>query len=246
MSLMRAARIVSAGAATLFASCAHMRYQVGPETPKARDDIVYLEDGSTVHGIIVERVAGASLSVRTRDGAVFVLQEAQIRRVDQRSPQGAAAPGMPVVRMPDSALARAWARIDTDRLGGREGRVMGLDAHTLVLRERGRFVTTPIARAEIRQMLVSTSQSRAVGKWAVIDGLGSAVILGLFASGLGADAPTARTIAFVSGALGAGLGAGLGYLVVRHEGWRRLDLGPAINMPPVSTGQGEVGARARP
>lgn len=50
------------------------------DTAKA-EDVVYLKDGSVVHGMIIEEVPGKSVKVQTSDGNIFVYKTAQIEKI---------------------------------------------------------------------------------------------------------------------------------------------------------------------
>jgi hypothetical protein len=228
----------------LLAGCAVIQLGTRPGHPEGKDDIVHLDGGGQVRGIIVERIPGTSLSVRSRDGTLWVLQESQILRVEQRSVAGAAAPGMPVVQMPDTALAGKWVRITARGIGSVEGRVARIDTDRVVVRH-GLITRQDIPRAAITSALISQKQSNQAAAEAATQGLTGAVFFGLFVSAFGADAAMARKVAAGMGALGAVLGAGFGSLEVEHKEWRRLEMSPAATTPPVSSRGVAVGVHVR-
>jgi hypothetical protein len=75
------------------------------------EDVVYLKDGSIIHGTIVEQRPGESILIRTRDGNQFRYTMAQIEKMTKEPVAGAAAPatgGAPqgrVIRRKDPAVA---------------------------------------------------------------------------------------------------------------------------------------------
>jgi hypothetical protein len=239
----------------LLASCSVIKQGLEPRRPvpasENREDIVYLNDGRTLRGTIVERVPGTSLSLRTRQGMVWVLQEAQIRRVQDRSLRAATAPGTPVVHISDSDLAGRYVHITANGIGTREGRVVRSDADTIVMKRTallGR--ATRIPRAAISSVLVSTSQRKRPELVAYV-ALAGAVAMGLSTWALEASNPTEGVDPGSDALVGAAGGAVFGavaaapfaFLRVEHGEWRRLDLRPTPTAPPVGSTRVQVGVR---
>ncbi len=222
-----------AAAATLLASCANLPVRgAAMPAPHNDEDIVHLSAGGEVRGIIVESIPGVSVSIRSRDDRLLVLQQSEILGVERRSPFGEAA-GMPAVRVPDSALAGRWVRIDAAGAGTYEGRVAQVSAQTVVVRVAERFSTATLLRGQVRTAVVSTSRSRHTVEGLAIGGLLSAGLSALLVSALPHDKGVVPKVALAAGAVGAAIGAGVGSVSVNHTGWRLLDLKPASSASPL-------------
>ncbi len=50
------------------------------------NDVVYLKDGSVIHGIIVEQVPNESVKVKTADGSLFVCKYENISKITKEEP----------------------------------------------------------------------------------------------------------------------------------------------------------------
>lgn len=51
------------------------------------DDVVYLKNGSIIHGIVIEQVPGESLKIQTSDGSVFVYKMADVEKITKEQTQ---------------------------------------------------------------------------------------------------------------------------------------------------------------
>ena len=51
------------------------------------EDVVYLKNGSIIHGIIIEQVINESLKIQTRDGNVFVFDIADVQKITKEIPK---------------------------------------------------------------------------------------------------------------------------------------------------------------
>ncbi len=56
-------------------------------------DVVYLNDGSVIRGLIIEQVPGVSVTIKTRDGSIFVYKMADVMKMTKEP----AMPGAGVV-----------------------------------------------------------------------------------------------------------------------------------------------------
>ena len=45
------------------------------------EDVVYLKNGSIIHGIIIEQIPNESLKVKTKDGNVFVYKMTEVDKM---------------------------------------------------------------------------------------------------------------------------------------------------------------------
>src|SRR3984957_2716494 len=50
------------------------------------EDVVYLKDGSIIHGTITEEVPGVSLKIQTKDGNVFVYKIKAVEKITHSAP----------------------------------------------------------------------------------------------------------------------------------------------------------------
>jgi hypothetical protein len=81
---------------------------VPPGAVVAYRDVVYLNNGSVVRGVIVEQTPNVSLKIQTADGSVFVYQMAEVTKIGREAVQmtSALGPG----RLPgEKSPALAWA-----------------------------------------------------------------------------------------------------------------------------------------
>jgi hypothetical protein len=51
------------------------------------EDVVYLKDGSIIHGTITEEVPGVSLKIQTKDGNVFVYKVRAVEKITHSAPE---------------------------------------------------------------------------------------------------------------------------------------------------------------
>lgn len=52
------------------------------------EDVVYLKNGSIIHGIIIEQIPNESLKIQTKDGNVFVYKMAEIEKITKEVVKG--------------------------------------------------------------------------------------------------------------------------------------------------------------
>ncbi len=52
-----------------------------------RIDVVYLNDGSIIKGIIVEQIPGVSLKIKTADGSVFAINMSDVVKTGKELPK---------------------------------------------------------------------------------------------------------------------------------------------------------------
>jgi hypothetical protein len=52
--------------------------------PEETEDIIYLKNGSIIHGMIIEQVFNVSTTIETKDGKVFVFKTDEIREIIRR------------------------------------------------------------------------------------------------------------------------------------------------------------------
>jgi hypothetical protein len=57
------------------------------------EDVVYLKDGSIIHGTITEEVPGVSLKIQTQDGNVFVYKIKAVEKITHSAPAAADSTG---------------------------------------------------------------------------------------------------------------------------------------------------------
>ncbi|MBQ1205217.1 MAG: hypothetical protein IIX66_04935, partial [Alistipes sp.] len=50
------------------------------------DEIVYLKNGSEIHGTVIEQIPGQSLKIQTRDGNIFVYKYSDIEKITKVLP----------------------------------------------------------------------------------------------------------------------------------------------------------------
>lgn len=80
----------------------------GVLAPLWAEDVVYLKDGSVIHGTITEEVPGKKIKIETKDGNVFVYRMGQIDKITHTKPadaadqsqEGVAAAAAPVKAVP--------------------------------------------------------------------------------------------------------------------------------------------------
>ena len=51
------------------------------------EDVVYLQNGSIIHGLIIEQVPNVSIKIQTRDGNVFVYKMEEIEKITKEVPK---------------------------------------------------------------------------------------------------------------------------------------------------------------
>ena len=51
------------------------------------EDVVYLKNGSIIHGNVIEQVPGESLKIQTSDGSVFVYKMAEVEKITKEQIQ---------------------------------------------------------------------------------------------------------------------------------------------------------------
>lgn len=59
--------------------------------PALAEDVVYLKDGSIIHGTITEETPGKKIKIETKDGNVFVYKMKQIDKITHSKPKASAA-----------------------------------------------------------------------------------------------------------------------------------------------------------
>jgi hypothetical protein len=78
-----------------------------PAGAQQMQDVVYLKDGSIIHGVIVEQRPGESILIRTKDGNQFRYQLSQIERMVKENVPGGASSGS-TVGMKEKSAGLAW------------------------------------------------------------------------------------------------------------------------------------------
>lgn len=76
-----------------------------------RDEVVYLKDGSEIHGTVIQYKPGVKIRIQTRDGSLFVYQMDEVdhlsKNIRPRSSTSLLGRGYLVLRMQDSPFPSA-------------------------------------------------------------------------------------------------------------------------------------------
>ena len=74
---------------------------------KVYQDVVYLKNGSIIHGVLIEQIPNQSVKIKTRDENVFVFKTEEIEKITREEVKGRINPASTI---PDNPLTGAESR----------------------------------------------------------------------------------------------------------------------------------------
>lgn len=57
---------------------------IGQLAAQSFDEVIYLKNGSEIHGSVIEYTSGETIKIQTRDGSVFVFQSDEVERISKK------------------------------------------------------------------------------------------------------------------------------------------------------------------
>jgi hypothetical protein len=72
------------------------------------EDVVYLNDGSIIRGIVIEQIPNVSLKIQTRDGNIFVFTMEKVERITKEPRKGSLTQPMQPYKSPGAAFALSF------------------------------------------------------------------------------------------------------------------------------------------